>query len=43
MPLDLSYDDICAKFDRLLSEGIITYQPSKPLVIEDHGMLVRLL
>lgn len=41
MPVDLSYDDICAKFDRLLAEGIITYQPSKPLLIEDQGMLVR--
>lgn len=41
MPLDLNYDEICTKFDRLMSDGIITYQPSKPVLIEDKGMLVR--
>lgn len=42
MPFDLSYEEICAKFDRLISDGIIKYQPSKPLLLEDEGMLVCL-
>lgn len=40
MPLDLSYEEICTKFDRLIADGIIKYQPSKPLLLEDKGMLV---
>ncbi|KAJ5204229.1 uncharacterized protein N7498_005108 [Penicillium cinerascens] len=39
MPLDLSYEDICAKFDRLISDGIINYQPSKPILVTDNGMI----
>ncbi|CAG8888122.1 unnamed protein product [Penicillium egyptiacum] len=38
MPLDLNYDEICAKFDRLLSNGIVNYQPSKPILVVDGGM-----
>lgn len=41
MPLDLSYDEICAKFDRLISHGIINYQPNKPILVVDGGMTVR--
>jgi ATP adenylyltransferase len=41
MPLNLSYEDICAKFDRLITNGIITYQPSKPILVTDNRMIVR--
>ncbi|OQE46851.1 hypothetical protein PENCOP_c001G04209 [Penicillium coprophilum] len=38
MPLNLSYDEICARFDRLISNGIINYQPNKPVLVVDGGM-----
>ncbi|CAI7648632.1 unnamed protein product [Penicillium pancosmium] len=38
MPLDISYDEICSKFDRLVSNGIIQYQPSHPVIVTDNGM-----
>lgn len=40
MPLDISYDEICSKFDRLVSNGIIQYQPSHPVIVTDNGMTV---
>lgn len=40
MPLDVNYDEICSKFDRLISEGIIKFKPSHPVVINDNGMTV---
>lgn len=43
MPIGLlSHAEICAKFDRLVSAGIIAYQPSKPVLVADKGMIVRL-
>ncbi|KAJ5573813.1 uncharacterized protein N7459_008240 [Penicillium hispanicum] len=39
MPLDLSYGEICAKFDRLISDGVIIYQPSDATLVTDHGMV----
>lgn len=38
MPLDVNYDEICSKFDRLISEGIIKFKPSHPVAINDNGM-----
>ncbi|OQE03263.1 hypothetical protein PENSOL_c001G02612 [Penicillium solitum] len=38
MRLDLSYDEICTKFDRLISNGIINYQPNEPILVVDGGM-----
>ncbi|KAJ5514184.1 hypothetical protein N7463_003736 [Penicillium fimorum] len=38
MPLNLSYDEICARFDRLISNGVIDYQPNKPILVVDGGM-----
>ncbi|KAJ5760339.1 hypothetical protein N7520_007495 [Penicillium odoratum] len=35
----LSHAEICAKFDRLVSDGIIAYQPSKPVLVADQGMI----
>lgn len=40
MPLDVNYDEICSKFDRLISEGIIKFKPSHPVLITDNGMTV---
>jgi ATP adenylyltransferase len=43
MPIGLlSHAEICAKFDRLVSDGIIAYQPSKPVLVVDKGMIVSL-
>ncbi|KAJ5174371.1 uncharacterized protein N7482_000248 [Penicillium canariense] len=39
MPLNLSYEEICTTFDRLISNGTITYQPSKPILVTDNGMI----
>ncbi|KAJ5098088.1 hypothetical protein N7532_005089 [Penicillium argentinense] len=39
MPLNISYDEICSKFDRLVSNGIIVYQPSHTVAVTDNGML----
>ncbi|KAJ5525333.1 hypothetical protein N7494_011983 [Penicillium frequentans] len=40
MPIGLlSHAEICAKFDRLVSAGIIAYQPSKPVLVADKGMI----
>ncbi|KAJ5918512.1 hypothetical protein N7466_010504 [Penicillium verhagenii] len=40
MPIGLlSHAEICAKFDRLVSNGIIAYQPSKPVLVTDQGMI----
>ncbi|KAJ5208877.1 hypothetical protein N7449_003256 [Penicillium cf. viridicatum] len=41
MPLDLSYDEICTKFDRLISNGIINYQPNEPILVVDGGMTAK--
>lgn len=41
MPLDLSYKEICTQFDRLISNGIINYQPNEPILVVDGGMTVR--
>lgn len=41
MPLDLDYDDISAKFDRLVANGIVFYKPSTLVPITDRGMIVR--
>ncbi|CAI7631021.1 unnamed protein product [Penicillium manginii] len=38
MPFDISYEEICSKFDRLISNGIIQYQPSHPVLVTDNGM-----
>jgi hypothetical protein len=40
MPFDISYEEICSKFDRLISNGIIQYQPSHPVLVTDNGMTV---
>ncbi|KAJ5714683.1 uncharacterized protein N7483_011864 [Penicillium malachiteum] len=39
MPIGLNHAEICAKFDRLVSDGIIAYQPSKPVLVADKGMM----
>lgn len=41
MPLDINYEEICSKFDRLVASGIIYYQPNHPVAITDNGMIVR--
>ncbi|KAJ5507663.1 hypothetical protein N7527_009806 [Penicillium freii] len=38
MPLDLSYNEICTQFDRLISNDIINYQPNEPILVVDGGM-----
>ncbi|KAJ5163527.1 uncharacterized protein N7500_005357 [Penicillium coprophilum] len=41
--LNLSYDEICARFDRLISNGIINFQPNKPILVVDGGMTPPLI
>ncbi|KAJ5256880.1 hypothetical protein N7478_012984 [Penicillium angulare] len=38
MPIGISHAEICAKFDRLISKGIIAYQPSESVLVTDKGM-----
>lgn len=41
MPLDLDYDEITAKFDRLVADGIVFYKPSILVPVTHRGMIVR--
>lgn len=41
MPLELDYDEITAKFDRLVADGIVFYKPSILVPDTHRGMIVR--
>ncbi|KAJ5232059.1 hypothetical protein N7468_005015 [Penicillium chermesinum] len=41
MPLDLNYDEISSKFDRLVADGIVFYKPSTLIPLTHRGMTVR--
>ncbi|KAJ6171726.1 hypothetical protein N7470_000793 [Penicillium chermesinum] len=38
MPLDLNYDEISSKFDRLVADGIVFYKPSTLIPLTHRGM-----